>query len=95
MLRNTHHLASACLAGEIAASPQPGEAGTKPTAGKSEFRNSKSETTKNGKGKKKQFGLRRFELLPRSDFYFVSIFELRISNLEILRILRGISRISD
>jgi hypothetical protein len=52
--------------------PQPGEAGTKNFAGKSESRNSKSETTKNGKCEKKQSGRRRFKLFPRSDFYFVS-----------------------
>jgi hypothetical protein len=58
--------------------PQPGEAGTKHFAGKSEFRKSKSEITKNGKGEKKQSGCRRFKLFPRADFYFVSKFELRI-----------------
>jgi hypothetical protein len=35
---------------------QTGEAGNKNFAGKSEPRTSKSETTKNGKGEKKQFG---------------------------------------
>jgi hypothetical protein len=83
---------------------QSGEAGTKNVAGKPESRNSKSETTKNRKGEKKQFGLRGFKFFLRSDFYFVSEmsdvglrprYELRILNLEILRILRGISRISD
>jgi hypothetical protein len=75
--------------------PHAGEAGTKNLAGKSESRNSKSETTRNGKGEKKQFGLRRFKLFPRSDFYFVSKFELRILNLDILCILREIFRTSD
>jgi hypothetical protein len=74
---------------------EPGEVGTKNFAGKSESRNSKSETPKNGKGEKKQFGLRRFKLFPRSDFYLVSRFELRISNLEIWCILREISPVSD
>jgi len=74
---------------------QSGEAGTKNVAGKPESRNSKSETTKNRKGEKKQFGLRGFKFSLRSDFYFVSKFELRILKLEILCILRGVSRISD
>ena len=80
---------------EVNALHQPDEAGTKNFAGKSESRSSKSETTKNEKGEKKQFGLRRFRLFPRSDFYFVSKFELRILNLEIWCILREISRVSD
>jgi hypothetical protein len=75
--------------------PQPGEAGTKNFAGKSESRNSKSETTKNGKCEKKQSGGRKFEIFPRSDFNFVSRFELRILNLEIWCILREISRVRD
>jgi hypothetical protein len=74
---------------------QSGEAGTKNFAGKSESRNSKSETIKNRKDEKKQFGLRGLNFFLRSDFYFVSKFELRILNLEISRILRGISQISD
>ena len=74
---------------------EPGEAGTKNFAGKSESRNSKSETTKNRKCEKMQFGLRRIKLFPHSDFCFASKFEFRILNLEILCILREISRISD
>jgi hypothetical protein len=35
------------------------------------------------------------QLFPRSDFYFVSKFELRILNLEIWRVLREISRGGD
>jgi len=89
---------------EVNALHQPGEAGTKNFAGKSESRISKSEITKNRKGEKKQFGLRGFKFLPRSDFYFVSKmsdvglrprYELRILNLEIWCILREISRASD
>ena len=81
---------------------QPGEAGTKNFAGKSESRNSyrgcrpTSDNPKQngGKGEKKQSGRLRFKLFPRSDFYFVSKFELRILNLEIWCILREISRVS-
>jgi len=76
--------------------PQPGEAGTKNFAGKFESRISNLEIRKkSGKCKKKQFERLRFKLFPHSDFYFVSNFELRILNLEILCILREISRVSD
>jgi hypothetical protein len=83
--------------------PRPGEAGSRNFAWKSESRNSyrgRRPTSDNpkqndGKCEKKQFGRRRFELFPRSDFYFVSKFELRISNLEIWCILREISPVSD
>jgi len=50
---------------------QPGEAEPRTSLGKSESRNSKSETTKNLKGRKKQFALRSLKLFPRSIFYFV------------------------
>ena len=82
---------------------EPGDVGTKNFAGKSESRNSyrgRRPTSDNpkqndGNGEKKQFGLRRFKLIPLSDFYLVSKFELRISNLEIWCILREISCVSD
>jgi len=74
-----------------------------PFAGKSESRNSyrgRRPTSDNpkqndGRGERKQSRRRRFELFPRSDFYFVSKFELRISNLEIWCILREISHVSN
>jgi hypothetical protein len=74
---------------------QPGEAGTKNFAGKSESETRNPKQQKTESAKKKQSGRRTFKLFPRSDFNFVSKFQFRILNLEILCILRGISRISD